>query len=146
LKIIVQRVQSAKLVINSENISEIGRGLLIYVGFAKVDTKDVVNAYIHKLCQLRIFADENDKLNLSVIDLNFELLVVPNFTLYADIKKGNRPSFCSAMKYTQAKELFEYMKSELLLLYDKIRFGVFGADMKINSICDGPINIIIESE
>ena len=146
MKFVIQRVKKASVEINSETISQIGKGYLVLVGITDSDTKEIADKMIQKLIGLRIFEDENGKTNLSVKDVNGDMLIVSQFTLYADCKKGNRPSFIKAGNPTYAKELYQYILSKTSELYEKpVYSGEFGADMKISLINDGPFTIILDS-
>ena len=146
MKAVCQRVKNASLFVNGELISEIGKGFLVYVGFCDGDNEDNIIKPLNKICGLRVFDDENDKLNLSLGDVGGEVLLVSNFTLYADCSRGYRPSFIMSAKYDYAEKLYnfslEYIKSKGI----SVKPCVFGGDMSINSVADGPINIIIDSE
>jgi len=149
MKALIQRVSKANLFINDELINNIDKGLLVLLGISKDDNQNNIDWLVNKIINLRIFNDENNKLNLSIIDLNFEIMVVPNFTLYADIQKGFRPSFVNAAKSEISKEIFDNfcdtLDKELINNKSlKSKRGKFGADMQISLINDGPVTIIIE--
>ena len=146
MKFIIQRVTKACVEIDSKIYSKIDRGYLVLVGIADTDTKDIADKMIQKLIGLRIFEDENGKTNLSLKDINGDVLIVSQFTLYADCKKGNRSSFIKAGNPVYAKELYHYILNKTDELYDKnIYSGEFGADMKVSLINDGPFTIILDS-
>lgn len=125
-------------------MEKFGKGFLVLLGVTHDDTKEKADYLVKKLCKLRIFTDENDKMNLSLKDVNGELLIVSQFTLYADCSEGNRPSFTKAAKPDFANELYEYFCEECEKNDIHVEKGIFGADMKVNLLNDGPVTIIIE--
>ena len=145
MKVVVQRVINSSVLIDNTEEKKIDKGLMILVGFTYNDTIDDINYIIRKVLNLRIF-EENNKMNLSVTDINGSILVIPQFTLYADCKKGNRPSFTNALNPEDANKLFEIFKKEILNSNLKIEYGKFGSDMKVSLINDGPVTIIIDSK
>ncbi|MBQ7340285.1 MAG: D-tyrosyl-tRNA(Tyr) deacylase [Clostridia bacterium] len=144
MKAIVQRVLSANLKVDGELISKIEKGYVVFLGVKKGDTKLDADYYIKKIPTLRIFKDENGKINKSILDVGGEILLVSQFTLYADSSHGNRPSFIEAEVPEKANELYEYVKEGLIKQGLTVKTGVFGADMKISQINDGPFTIILE--
>ena len=146
MRLVIQRVNHASVTVDRERIGAIDRGLLIFLGIADGDTEAMVNKYVKKLSGLRIFEDENGKTNLSLTDVGGEILVVSQFTLYADCKKGNRPSFTRAGSPDFANQLYEYFKKQCTETFGRVECGSFGADMKISLINDGPFTIILDSE
>ena len=144
MKIVIQRVTNAQVEVDKKVVGKIGKGFLVLVGVTHEDTKENADYLVKKLCKLRVFTDENDKMNLSLKDVNGELLIVSQFTLYANCKDGNRPSFVEAAKPEQANELYEYFCSECEKNDIKVEKGIFGADMKVSLLNDGPVTIIIE--
>lgn len=144
MKIVIQRVANAQVEVDKKVVGKIGKGFLVLVGITHEDTKENADYLVKKLCKLRVFTDENDKMNLSLKDVNGELLIVSQFTLYANCKDGNRPSFVEAAKPEQANELYEYFCSECEKNDIKVEKGIFGADMKVSLLNDGPVTIIIE--
>ena len=146
MKLVVQRVIEASCIINNEIYSSIGKGFMVLVGLGINDNKEIVYKMANKLSKLRIFEDENDKINKSLDDVNGSILSISQFTLYADTKKGNRPSFINALAGDKAKELYDYFNECLRELNIDVKTGVFGGDMKINLINDGPVTIIMEEE
>lgn len=149
MKAVIQRVSKASLIINSELIDNIDSGLLILLGITEKDNQINIDWIVNKIINLRIFNDENEKLNLSIIDLGYEIMVIPNFTIYADTQKGFRPSFVNAAKKEISEVLFNNfcnsLDNELLNNnLSKSKRGHFGADMKISLINDGPVTIIVE--
>lgn len=144
MKAIVQRVLSANLKVDGELISEIGKGYVVFLGVKKGDTKEDADYFIKKIPPLRICEDENGKINKSVIDTQGEILLVSQFTLYADSSHGNRPSFIEAEVPDKANELYLYVAEGLKKQGVPVKLGVFGADMKIEQINDGPFTVILE--
>lgn len=144
MKLVIQRVNHAEVRVDGESVGKIGRGFLVFVGVGKNDTREIADKYLKKLLGLRIFEDEAGKTNLSLSDVNGELLIVSQFTLYANCKKGNRPSFIEAGAPDQAEELYEYMIREAARTVPVVQHGIFGADMKITLENDGPFTIILD--
>lgn len=144
MKLVIQRVNHAEVRVDGESVGKIGRGFLVFVGVGKNDTREIADKYLKKLLGLRIFEDEAGKTNLSLSDVNGELLIVSQFTLYANCKKGNRPSFIEAGAPDQAEELYEYMIREAYRTVPVVQHGIFGADMKITLENDGPFTIILD--
>ena len=145
MKIVVQRVKNASVEVEGKTVGEIEKGFLVLLGVTHSDTKKEADYLAKKLCKLRVFTDENDKMNLSLKDVGGKLLIVSQFTLYADCSGGNRPSFIEAARPEQAEELYEYFCKECKEKYDiNVEKGIFGADMKVNLLNDGPVTIIIE--
>lgn len=144
MKLVIQRVANAKVEVDSEIVGEIGQGFLVLFGAGVGDTKEQADFLAEKLCNLRVFTDENYKMNLSIKDIDGELLVVSQFTLYADCKKGNRPSFINAAPPEEANELYEYFMDKCKSLVKNVQKGIFGADMKVSLLNDGPVTIILE--
>ena len=145
MKVVVQRVLNSSVLIDGEIKKGINKGLMILVGMTYNDTKEDVDYLVKKVINLRIFEDQN-KLNLSVNDINGDILLIPQFTLYANPYKGNRPSFEKALEPKSANELFEVFKEELLKSNLNVEFGKFGSHMEVSLINDGPITIIIDSK
>ncbi len=146
MKLVIQRVKEAKVVIDGSVSGEIKQGLLVFLGVGEGDTREMIDKYVDKLLKLRIFADEEGKTNLSVQDVQGDILVVSQFTLYADCKKGNRPSFVKAAAPDLANELYEYFKTKVVECYGRVQSGEFGADMKVELINDGPFTILWDSK
>ncbi len=144
MKAVIQRVLSANLKVDGNLISEIGKGYVIFLGVGVGDDKQKADYFIKKIPSLRIFEDENEKINRSIIDEGGEILLVSQFTLYANAEHGNRPDFLSAEKPDKAKELYLYVAEGLKQSGINVKLGVFGADMKIEQINDGPFTIILE--
>ena len=147
MRIVIQRVREASVKINDEIVGEIQQGLLVLLGIEHVDSELDADYLIQKLIHLRIFGDEEGKMNLSVSDISGDLLIVSQFTLFADTKKGNRPSFIRSARPEQASPLYEYFLSQLKKEFSgKIENGVFGANMQVELINDGPVTIIMDSK
>jgi len=144
MKAVIQRVKNADVKVDGKITGEINQGLLILLGVGPEDTEKIADEMVQKICKLRIFTDENDKMNLSVKDIDGEILVVSQFTLYADCQKGNRPSFVNAAPPEKANELYEYFKDQCKKEVKKVASGIFGADMKVSLLNDGPVTIILE--
>ena len=146
MKVVIQRVKSASVVVNGQMISEIAGGLLILLGISESDTKDDVDWLVRKIVLMRIFSDAAGKMNKDVTEVNGEILLVSQFTLYASTRKGNRPSFIRSAKPELAIPLYESFKDELeILLGKKILTGEFGAMMDVQLINDGPVTILMDS-
>lgn len=144
MKFVAQRVASAALCVSGELVSEIGRGLVVYLGVKAGDNEKQAEKAMEKVALLRVFEDEAGKMNLSVRDVQGEVLLVSQFTLYGDAKKGNRPSFSEAERPERADALYEHAVSYLRSLGVPVQTGVFGADMQIEQHNDGPVTIIYE--
>ena len=144
MKFLIQRVLEASVKVDGETVGSIGKGLLVFVGAGREDDRAAADKYLKKLLGLRIFEDENGKTNLSLKNVNGELLFVSQFTLYANCKKGNRPSFIEAGDPDTANELYEYIIREASKSVPVVRHGIFGADMKVHLVNDGPFTIILD--
>ena len=144
MKFLIQRVLEASVKVDGETVGSIGKGLLVFVGAGREDDRAAADKYLKKLLGLRIFEDENGKTNLSLKDVKGELLFVSQFTLYANCKKGNRPSFIEAGDPDTANELYEYIIREASKSVPVVRHGIFGADMKVHLVNDGPFTIILD--
>lgn len=144
MKLVIQRVSHASVTVDGTVIGKIGNGYLVLVGVGRTDTKEDADRLIKKMIQLRIFADENGKINKSLKDVDGELLLVSQFTLYADCRHGNRPGFTDAGDPKLARELYEYMIAECRKQVPVVEQGEFGADMKVELLNDGPFTIILE--
>ena len=145
MKFVIQKVTHASVTVDNRVIGKIGRGFLVLIGVAEDDTKEIADKLIKKLLGLRIFEDENGKTNLSLSDVDGSLLLVSQFTLYADCKKGNRPSFIKAGEPKMAEEMYEYIISECKKQISHVETGEFGADMKVALLNDGPFTILLDS-
>ena len=143
MRVLVQRCKKARCLVNRKTISSINEGLVLFVGFTDTDTFDTITKMVTKIINLRIFPDSDGVMNLSIHDLNLSILSISQFTLYADTKKGNRPSYLKSLKSDKAKELYDFFNQELKK-HLKIETGVFGADMEIELINMGPTTILLE--
>ncbi len=146
MRFVIQVCQRADVKVDGTVVGEIGRGLVVFVGVGKQDTEAVADRMVKKLLGLRIFADENGKTNLSVRDVDGSLLVISQFTLYADCRHGNRPSFTEAGDPETANRLYEYILGKCGESGIPVAHGVFGADMKVSLVNDGPFTIVLDSE
>lgn len=146
MKFVVQRVTSAACRVNDQTTGSIQKGFLVLIGISDSDTKEIADKMIKKLIGLRIFEDPDGKTNLSLQDVDGSLLLISQFTLYADCRKGNRPSFTGAGRPDMAKELYTYIIDCCKTLIPVVEQGIFGADMKISLVNDGPFTIILDSD
>ena len=146
MKFVIQRVQSASCTVEGQVTGAIDKGFLVFIGVSNEDTKEIADKMVKKLLGLRIFEDSEGKTNLSLNDVNGALLLISQFTLYADCKKGNRPSFINAGKPDMANEMYEYIISECRKNIKIVETGSFGADMKVELLNDGPFTILLDSE
>lgn len=144
MKFVVQRVKNAQVEVNNEIVGKINKGFLVLIGITHTDTKEIADYLVKKLVNLRVFEDENEKMNLALKDVDGELLLISQFTLYGDCSQGNRPSFIEAAKPDFANELYEYIISECKKKIKKVETGVFGAHMDVGLLNDGPVTIILE--
>jgi len=144
MKIVLQRVSSASVNVDNEKVGSIDHGMLLLIGFSSNDTEESILPTIEKIVKLRIFSDEEGKMNKSVLDVNGSALLVSQFTLYADTKKGNRPSFIEAARPEQAIPLYEFFIAEMKKRISKVETGIFGADMKVELVNDGPVTIVFD--
>ena len=146
MKMLVQRVKHAKVTVDGNVTGAIEQGYLVLLGIAPEDTTEIMEKMVDKLLRLRIFSDENDKINLSLQDVGGSLLLVSQFTLYADCRKGNRPNFIQAAKPDEANRLYEYFVEYLRSKGFHVETGSFGADMKVELLNDGPFTLILDSD
>lgn len=146
MRVVIQRVSEASVEVNNSYTNSINKGFMILLGICEGDTNDDLEYIIGKIEKLRIFEDENEKMNLSIKDINGEILLVSQFTLYASTKDGNRPSFTKSMKFDEANKMYEIFKSRLSKTGIPFKTGEFGANMKVSLINDGPVTIIIDSK
>ena len=146
MRVVLQRVLNSSVKVEEKVVGKIDQGLLVLVAFTKEDTMDEIKYMVNKIINLRIFDDEEKVMNKSLIDINGSILSVSQFTLYADSKKGNRPSYKKALESNEAKKLYEKFNDEFRKLHVKIETGIFGADMQVSLINDGPVSIILEKE
>ena len=144
MRLVIQRVLEASVKAEGKTVGSIGKGFLVFVGVGRDDTRETADKYLKKLLGLRIFEDENGKTNLSLKDVNGGLLLVSQFTLYANCRKGNRPSFTEAGDPAKAEELYEYMIREASRTVPKVQHGIFGADMNVSLVNDGPFTVILD--
>ena len=144
MKFVIQRVKNAQVEVGNKIVGKIENGFFVLIGVAHKDTKEIADYMVKKLINLRIFKDENEKMNLNLKDVNGSVLLVSQFTLYGDCSGGNRPSFTEAAKPEFANELYEYIISECEKKIDRVETGIFGADMKVSLVNDGPVTIILE--
>ena len=144
MKFVIQRVNHASVTVDGVITGPISKGLLVFIGVGQNDTKETADQFLKKMLGLRIFEDENGKTNRSISDVNGELLLVSQFTLYANCRKGNRPSFTDAGSPQLAEELYEYLISEAKKIVPVVQTGVFGADMKVDLQNDGPFTVILD--
>ncbi|EOS24300.1 D-tyrosyl-tRNA(Tyr) deacylase [Lachnospiraceae bacterium 3-1] len=145
MRFVIQRVTHAEVEVEQTIIGKIKKGFLVFIGISQEDTNEIADKMIYKLINMRIFEDENGKTNLALKDVSGELLLISQFTLYADCKKGNRPSFTKAGNPTLAEELYEYIISECKKQIPIVETGSFGANMKISLLNDGPFTVILDS-
>lgn len=146
MRTVITTVKEASVKINDKIVGQITKGMLILVGFTSGDDKDIVDRMVDKIVNLRIFPDENNKINLSLADINGRILSVSQFTLYADVKKSRRPSFVEALAPHDAEILYDYFNNQLENKVGPISTGIFGADMDVTSINEGPFTLILESK
>lgn len=146
MRILVQLCQRGKVVVDDKVVSEISHGEVVFVGFTEGDDEKTISFMIEKLLKLRIFADKEGKTNLSVFDVRGSILAISQFTLYADVRKGNRPSFVHALGHEKSKPLYDLFADLLSKRYPSCAFGIFGADMKVDFVNDGPFTILFDSQ
>ena len=146
MRVILTTVDEAKVTIKNKVVGKISRGLCLLVGFTYGDNSETVTKMVDKILSLRVFPDEHGQINVSLTDVKGEILSVSQFTLYADAKKGRRPSFIDALNPAEAEKLYDEFNEQLLNKYGKVSTGVFGADMKVSSINDGPFTLILDSK
>ena len=144
MKLVIQKVSSASVEVEEKCVGKIGKGFLVFLGVGQEDTRETVDQYIRKMVNLRIFEDSEGKTNLSLADVKGEILLVSQFTLYANCRKGNRPSFVEAGDPQMAEELYEYMAEKLRELVPVVQTGVFGAKMKVSLVNEGPFTILLD--
>lgn len=147
MRLLIQECLQGKVVVDTKTVGEIDRGEVLFVGFTQGDDEKIVDRMIEKLLHLRIFSDSEGKTNLSFMDIDGKMLLVSQFTLYADVRKGNRPSFVKALSGKESKPLFDLFVSKMEeKLPGKIEKGIFGADMKVTIVNDGPFTILLDSQ
>ena len=145
MRFVIQRVSSASVSVEGKVCGQIEQGYMILVGVSKNDTQEIADKMLKKMLALRIFSDEKDKINLSVQDMGGSLLIVSQFTLYADCKRGNRPGFSEAAAPEQAKQLYDYILDKVAQQVGKVQSGIFGAKMEVSLVNDGPFTICLDS-
>ena len=145
MRFVIQRVQNANVTVDDNIVGQIEHGLLVLIGINNTDTKEIADKMVKKLINIRIFQYENDKTNLALKDVDGQLLLISQFTLYADCKKGNRPSFINAGSPDMANELYEYIIKSCKESVPIVQKGIFGADMKVSLLNDGPFTILLDS-
>lgn len=145
MKLVIQRVTHASVTVDNNVIGKIGKGYMVLIGVSDTDTKEIADKMLDKMIKLRIFEDENGKTNLSLADVGGELLLISQFTLYANCKKGNRPSFIEAGSPDHANALYEYIIEKCKERVDIVEQGEFGAEMKVELLNDGPFTVILDS-
>lgn len=146
MKFVIQRVLESAVKVDGETIGEIGKGYMVLIGVGQDDTNEIADKMVKKMVGLRIFEDENGKTNLSLADVNGELLLISQFTLYANCKKGNRPSFIESGSPDMAEDLYKYIIAKCKESVPVVEHGSFGADMKVSLVNDGPFTIVLDSE
>lgn len=146
MKFVIQRVLESSVKVDGETIGQIGKGFMVLIGVGQDDTKEIADKMVKKMIGLRIFEDENGKTNLSLASVNGELLLISQFTLYANCKKGNRPSFIESGAPDKAEALYEYIIEKCKESVPVVERGIFGADMKVSLVNDGPFTIVLDSE
>lgn len=146
MKFIIQRVSESSVAVDGTVIGQIGKGYMVLIGVSQEDTKEIADKMVKKMIGLRIFEDENGKTNLSLADVDGSLLLISQFTLYANCKKGNRPSFIEAGSPDRANDLYEYIIAKCKERVPVVEKGSFGADMKVSLVNDGPFTIVLDSD
>lgn len=146
MKFVIQRVLEASVAVEGEVIGQIDKGYMVLIGVGQNDTKEIADKMVKKMVGLRIFEDENGKINLSLADVNGQMLLISQFTLYANCKKGNRPSFTESGAPDMAEKIYEYIIAKCKESVPVVEKGSFGADMKVSLINDGPFTIVLDSE
>ena len=146
MRVVLTTVLEANVKINDKTVGQISRGYLLLVGFTDGDSKETVEKMVDKILSLRVFPDEHGQINISLQDVNGSILSVSQFTLYANTAKGRRPSFVDALRPGEAEPLYNYFNEQLELKHGKVSTGVFGADMKVTSINDGPFTLLLDSK
>ena len=146
MRLVIQRVNKAKCEIDGKITGEIGQGFMILVGFGQDDNREIVDKMVKKVLNLRIFEDENEKMNYNIGKIGGSILSISQFTLYADCTEGNRPSFANALNPVEATKIYDYFNNSLKLNGVNTQTGVFGADMQISLVNDGPVTIVLDSK
>ena len=146
MRLVIQRVQYGEVKVDNQVVGSIQKGFVVLVGISDTDDNQIADKMLKKMLNLRIFDDAQGKTNLSLTDVGGEILMISQFTLYADCRKGNRPSFVKAGKPEHANALYEYMIEECRKVCPKVEHGIFGADMKVSLLNDGPFTIVLDSD
>ncbi len=146
MRFVIQRVSHASVTVEGEVLGKIGKGFMVLCGIAETDTREIADKMVKKLCAMRIFEDENGKTNLALSEVGGSLLLISQFTLYADTRHGNRPGFTLAGKPDMAEPMYEYIIQEAKKYVPEVQRGRFGADMKVELLNDGPFTIILDSQ
>lgn len=146
MRFVIQVVENSKVDVDGKTVGSIGKGFMVLIGVSQTDTKEIADKMIKKLLGLRIFKDDNDKTNLSLENVGGQLLLISQFTLYADCRKGNRPSFINAGDPEMANELYEYIIAKCKETVPVVETGIFGAEMKVSLVNDGPFTILLDSD
>ena len=146
MRVVLTTVLEASVKIDERLVAKISRGYLLLVGFTDGDDKETVDKMVDKILSLRVFPDEHGQINISLQDVNGSILSVSQFTLYANASKGRRPSFVDALRPGEAEPLYDYFNQQLELKHNKVQTGVFGADMKVESVNDGPFTLLLDSK
>lgn len=146
MRLVIQRVSSANVSVDNKIVGSCDKGVMVLVGFTHGDNEDIVNKMIDKMINLRIFEDANGKMNLSLLDINGDILSISQFTLYASCINGRRPSFTEAMDPTDANELYKYFNNSILEKGIKLETGIFQADMSVKLVNEGPVTIVLDSK
>lgn len=146
MRFVIQVVENSKVDVDGKTVGSIGKGFMVLIGVSQTDTKEIADKMIKKLLGLRIFKDDNDKTNLSLENVGGQLLLISQFTLYADCRKGNRPSFINAGGPEMANELYEYIIAKCKETVPVVEKGIFGAEMKVSLVNDGPFTILLDSD
>lgn len=144
MRLVIQRVHESKVEVEGKIVGQIGPGFMVLIGVTEGDNEETADFLAEKLCNLRVFTDEEDKMNLSIKDIDGELLIISQFTLYADCRKGNRPSFIAAAEPKRAEELYEYFARKCKEKVKNVEKGIFGAHMDVSLINNGPVTIMLE--
>ena len=145
MKFVIQRVKHASVTVDSNVIGKINNGFMVLIGVENADTKEIADKMVAKLVNMRIFQDENDKMNLSLLDIQGEVLLISQFTLYGDARKGRRPNFMNALGGEEAKKFYDKFIEMMKETGLKVQTGIFGADMKVDIKNDGPVTILLDS-
>lgn len=146
MRIISQNVTDAHLTISNQLVASIGKGLVLLVGFTFNDNEKIIDKMVDKILKMRVFKDNNGKTNLSINDIEGDILLVPQFTVYADLSDGRRPSFTKALVPNEANRLFDLLTNKIIQLFPRVKSGVFGADMQVSLTNDGPFTLLLDSQ